>query len=172
MIKVDIAEIEKLTDVLVKIASDSDEVLSKLRQVFNEMHNDIELPSYPQSAIAQEMLSEAINSLNRGNDTLQYLKSTILPIASIYQETEKKNKNALNRMTALMDGVSVGYNEAVVFDSIAYVEHSDSITSQRKVQQLVADSVGEMQATNIAAISKTVSEEYEISAVKDLVDEA
>lgn len=170
MIRVDIAEIEKLTDILVKVASDSDEVLSRLRQVSNEMHNDVELPSYPQSAIALEALSGAIDALNRGNDTLQSLKNTMLPIASTYQENEKRNKEALNRMTTLMDSVSVSYNTAIVSDSIAHVEHNDSIASQGKVQQLVADSVEEMQVTNIAAVTKTVREEYEISKIEDLVE--
>lgn len=170
MIRVDIAEIEKLTDILVKIASDSDEVLSRLRQVSNEMLNDVELSSYPQSAIALEAISGALDALNRGNDTLQSLKNTMLPIASIYQENEQKNKDALNRMAALMGSMSVGYNAAIVSDNIAHVEHSDSLTSQSKVQQLVADSVEEMQVTNIAAVTKTVREEYEISSVEELVE--
>lgn len=172
MIRVDVAEIEKITDILVKLASDSDEVLSRLRQVSNEMYNDIELPAYPQSSVALEAISTAIDALNRANDSVQSLKNTVLPIASIYQENEQKNKDALNRMSALMDNASTGFNAAVVSNGIAHVEHTDSIISQSKVQQLVADSVEEIKVANIAAISKTVSEEYEISAIKDLADES
>lgn len=170
MIKVDIAEIEKLTDILVKIASDSDEVLSRLRQVSDEMVNDVELPSYSQSTIALDAIFGALEALNRGNDILQSLKNTILPIASTYQENEQRNKDRLNRMTELMDSMSVGYNAAIVSDSIAHVEHCDSISSQDKIQQLVADCVEEMQVTNIAAVTKTVSDEYEISIVENLVE--
>lgn len=170
MIRVDIAEIEKLTDIFVKIASDSDEVLSRLRQISNEMHDDVELPAYPQSAIALEAISGAIDALNRGNDMLQSLKNIMMPIASTYQENEQKNKAALNRMAALMDSVSVGYNAAIVSDNIAHVEHSDAVVSQSKVQQLVADSVEEMQVTNIAAVTKAAREEYEISKIEDLVE--
>ena len=172
MIKVDIAEIEKLTDILVKLASDSDEALSRLRQVSNEMYNDVELPTYPQSSVALEAVSTAIDALNRANDTVQSLKNTVLPIASIYQENEQKNRNALNRISALMDNASTGFNAAIVSNGIAHVEHTDSIISQGKVQQLVADSVEEMKVANIAAISKTVSEEYEVNKIKDLVDES
>lgn len=170
MISVDIAEIEKLTDILVRIASDSDEVLSRLRQVSNEMYNDVELPAYQQSTIALEAISGAIDALNRGNDTLQSLKNTMLPIAGTYQENEQKNKDALNRMVMRMDSVSAGYNTAIVSDSIAHVEHNDNIASQGRVQQLVADSVEEMQVTNIAAVTKTVREEYEISKIEELVE--
>lgn len=171
MIRVDIAEIEKLTDILVKIASDSDEALSRLRQVSNEMHNDVELPAYPQTPVALEAVSSAIDALSRGNDTLQSLKGFMLPVASTYQETEQKHKDALNRMTATMDNVVVGYNAAIVSDNIAHIEHTDATVTQTKVQQLVADSVEDMQVTNIAAVSKSVREEYEIAKVDDLVDE-
>ena len=170
MIKVNIAEIEKLTEILVKLASDSDEALSRLRLVSNEMNNDVELPLYPQASVTLEAILTAINSLTRANDTIQSLKNIVLPIAGIYQETEQKNKDALERMLTLMENANVDYNAAIVSDGIAHVEHADNVISQAQVQQLVADSVEEMQVTNIAAISKTLKEEYEISAVKDLVE--
>ena len=170
MIKVDIAELEKLTDILIRLASDSDEVMSRLRRVSNEMHEDIELETYPQSAVALEAVSVALDALNRGNDTLQSLKSAILPVADMYRENEQKNKDALSRMVAIMDSVCVEYNAAIVSDHIAHIEHTDSIVSQSKVQQMVADSVEEMQVTNIAAVSKTIREEYEVSDVADLVE--
>lgn len=170
MIKVDLAEIELLTDLLVKMASDTEESLNKLRQISNEMYNDIELPAYPQTPVALEAVSVAIESLNRGNDTLQSLRNAILPVVSKYQENEKRCSDALMRMTATMDAASVGFNAAVSSTGIIPVEHTDGIVSQEKVQQLVSDSVQEMQITNIAAVSKAVKEEYEVSNVVDLVD--
>lgn len=170
MIRVDIAEIEILTDLLVKMASDTEEALSKLRQISNEMHNDVELPSYPQTPVTLETVSVAIDSLNRGNDTLQTLKNAMLPVATTYQENEQKSKNALARMTAIMDTAAVGFSAAVSPSGITPVEHTDNAISQGKVEQLVAESVMEMQVTNIAAVSKAVKEEYEVSTVADLVE--
>lgn len=170
MIKADIAEIEKLTDILVKLASDSDEALSRLRQVSKEMHNDTELLEYPQSSVALETVSNAIDALNRADDTVQSLKNTVLPIAGIYRENEQKNIDALNRMTELMDRANTGFNAIIVSDETALIEHTDGIISQNRARQLITDSVEEMKVANIATIYKTVSEEYEISAIKDLVD--
>ena len=172
MIGVDIAEIEKLTDTLVKMASDSDEVLSRLRQVCSEMYNDVELPAYPQSAIALDAISAALDALNKGNDMLLSLKSIMLPVASMYQENEQRNKEALNRLTARMDSVSVGYNAAIVSDNIVHVEQTDNIVLQGKVQQLVTDSFEEPQVTNIAAVTNVIRQEYEISKIEDLVEKA
>lgn len=170
MIRVDIAEIEKLTDVLARVASDTDEVLNRLRQISNEMYNDVELPTYPQSAIALEAVSGAVDALNRGNDTLQSLRSAVLPIASTYQETEKKNRDALSRMYAMMDSMGTSYNAAIISDSIVHVEHTDDVAIQGDVQRLVADSVEEMQVANIAAVTKAVKEEYDILKVEDFIE--
>ncbi len=171
MIKVNIAEIEKLTDILVKAASSSDEALSRLRRVSTEMHDDLELPLYAQADILLEAVSMAIDALNRGNDTLQSLKNTVLPIANVYRETEQKNKNELSRMLTSMESISVGYNAAITSESIPSIEHADAIVSQNKVQQLVADSYEEMQVANIASLTKTVSEEYEVKKIEDFVGE-
>lgn len=170
MIKVDFAEIEQITDILVKMASDSDEVFNRLRHISMEMQEDLELAAYPQSGVALEAVSVAIDALNRGNDTLQSLRSAMLPVATTYQENEQKVKDALSRMTVQMDKVCVGYSAAIASDSITHVEHSDAVVSQSKLQQLVAESVEEMQVTNIAAVTKVVREEYEISGVEDLVE--
>ena len=171
MIKVSISEIEKLTDILVRTASSSDEALSRLRFLSAEMHNDIELPLYTQTDILLEAVSMAIETLNRGNDTIQSLKNTVLPIANIYRETEQKNKNELSRMMTTMESLSVGYNAAIASESIPSIEHTDSIVLQNKVQQLVADSYEEMQVTNIASLTKTVSDEYEVKNIEYFVNE-
>ena len=170
MIKVDLAEIELLSDLLVKMSSDTEEALNKLRLISNEMHEDLELPSYPQTPMTLEAVSIAIESLNRGNDTLQSLKNAIRPVVSTYQENEQRNKDALARMTAIMDAATVGFDAAVSSAGITPVEQSDSIISQEKIQQMVADSVQDMQITNIAAVSKAVKEEYEVSTVADLAE--
>ena len=136
------------------------------------MHNDLDLPTSPQSAVTLEAVSLAVDAFNRANDTIQSLKNTMLPMAGVYQENEQKNINALNRMLVMLDNVNTGFNAAIVSNGITPVEHSDEIISQSKVQQLVADSVEEIQVANVAAVSKVVDEEYEIKDVKDLVDES
>ncbi len=171
MIKADIAEIENLTAVLVKLASDADETSVRLRQLFGEMQEDIVLPLYPQADVALEALSVATEALNRGNDTLQTLKNAMLPIADAYRENEKKNKDALNRMAMRMANLEVGYNAAISSDGVAYTEQEEEEASRQRLRQLVADNLEEMQIANIAAVTKTVKEEYEITEVKPLLEQ-
>ena len=168
MIKVDLSEIELLSDLLVRTASDTEEALGKLRQVSREMQEDVELSTYLQAPMALESISGAIAALNRGNDTLQSLKNVLLSVEDTYQETEKKAKNALNRMTVSMDAAGVGYNCAMAPEGIKPPEQSDEITAQEDLQQLVSDNVQQLQAINIAAITKVVTDEYEVSSVAEL----
>lgn len=171
MIKADIAEIEKLAGVLSRAAANSEDVLIRLRQVSGEMHNDAGLSAYPQSVVALEALSMAIDALNRGNDTLQSLRNVIFPVASVYQENEQKNKDKLNRMAAAMEGAGIGFHAAIVSDNIAQVGHSNAINTQNRIQQLTVGGTEEIQVTNIAVVTKAVKEDFEINVVKDLFEE-
>ncbi len=166
MISVDITEIEQLTDLLIKAASDTDESLSLLRKVSFEMQNDIELQTYIQSAIANESVSLAIDSLNRGSDTLQSLKNVLMSVADGYIENEKKNINSVNRMASYLENLHIGLDAALAATQIPVSVQTDDVVSHTKVQQLVADSAESLSVTNIAAVTKTVQKEYDVQSVK------
>ena len=111
-------------------------------------------------------------ALNKGNDMLQSLKNVMLPVANAYQETERRNEESLKRMTVIMDNMSVGFNAAIVSDGMSYVEQTDLGMAQREVQRLVADNIVELQAANIAVITKNIKEEYQVVKIEDLVEES
>lgn len=170
MIRVSIAEIEKLTDILKKSASESDEVLNRLRQLSNEMTDDVELAAYFGADGALTALSDAITALNCGNDTLQSLTNVMLPAADMYRDNERKNKEELNKIMGAMNLAGYGYSTAVTSDSMTYVEHSEAEAYQNRVIGLISDydqKLDGMRTTDIAAIAKAVKEEYEIKAVKN-----
>ena len=171
MIRADIAEIEKLTDAVVRAASDADEVRNRLRNLSAEMHDDIELAAYPQAPAALEALSLSMDVLTRSTDTLQSLRSVLLPLADTYRQTEEQHRNALGRMNAVMGTISAGYNAALESPKVAQVEHEDPVTSQSQVEELVANSALQMQAVNIAAVTKEVREEYDVDSVEPMTAE-
>lgn len=168
MINVDIAQIEALTDLLTKSASCADDALNRLRSVSSEMINDTELPMYTQYDVLLETVALATQALNRGTDTLLTLKGAVTPVADIYRDNEKKNKDALSRMTTYVDSVNTSVSAAVFVSTVPDSEHSDAESANKKVQQLVVDSVSQMQATNIAAVAKVVNDEYEVKNINDL----
>lgn len=171
MIKVSIAEIENLTDILKKAASASDEVLNKLRQLSNEMTDDFELAAYSGVDGVMTVLSEAITALSHGNDTLQSLKNVMLPVADLYKDNERKNKEYLNKIIGVMNVTGDRYSTAVSSDSILYVEHSEAGAYQNRMMGLISDydeKLDGMRTTDIAAIAKIVKEDYKIKAVRTL----
>lgn len=169
MTTVNIEEIENLANILSKSSSDADEWLNRLRGLYTEMQNDVEFMVYPQFEKILQNVLVAVEHLNQSNDTLQSLKTIIMHAPDIYRENEKKNKDALDRMTAYLDSVNVDYSTVIFSNIIPQIECTPSVNSQDKVQELVANSVSDMQLTNISAISKTVREEYEVKYTKPLV---
>ncbi len=159
MIKVDIAEIERLADILAKASYSSDDALNRLRHIFSEMENDVELSQYPQATVIKEILLYSIDAFNRGDDMLLSLKDVMAPVAEKYRETEKNNKDALNRMTAIMNTSAETFSSAIASETVINADNIKPISSQSVVQQLVKDSVEEMQASNIAATTKTDEKE-------------
>lgn len=168
MIKVNLAEIEILSATLMDSASKSEDTLQKLKFLSNEIANDIELPMYTQADAVLQAVSHATDTLNRSNDTLQSLKNVISSVSSTYQETEKANTDALNRMLSIMSSLDAGYNSIIVSQNTPLVEHDDTVMALDKVQQLVTESSEEMQITTIAAITKVIEDEYEINDIKEV----
>lgn len=169
MITVDVAQIEVLTDLLIDSTAGADEVLNRLRRVSSEIQSDTELAKYTYADNLTEYVSLAIQELNRVTDILMTLKNAMLPVADIYRENEKKNKNALIRMTAYVDSIKTTLISVISADTVPQTVHSDdALYLQRKVQRLVSDSISEMQVTNIAAITRIIEDEYEVTNVKSL----
>ena len=159
MIKVDIAKIERLADILAKASYSFDDALNRLRHIFSEIENDVELSQYPQATVIKEILLSSIEAFNRGNDMLLSLKDVIAPVAEKYCETEKNNKDALNRMTVIMNTSAETFSSAIASETVINADNIKPVSSQSDVQQLVKDSVEEMQASNIAATTKTDEKE-------------
>jgi hypothetical protein len=168
MISVDIEEIERLADVVTMISTKSDETLEKLRRISNEMLNDIELLTYPQGTTASEIASLSLNTFSQANDTIQALRNVLFSLAEIYKGNEKDYSNAIARMTAVMDSLSVSMTASVVSADIPNIEVSDVMQNQSDIQRLVDESSLEMQLTNISAVSKVIREDYDINDVRPL----
>lgn len=168
MISVDVEELERLSDVFSMIATKSDEALEKLRRISNEMLNDIELLSYPQGNTASEIVSLGLTTFSQANDTVLALRNVLFPLAELYKENEGAFLNAISRMTAIMDSLSVSMDASVVSSDIPNIEISDDMQNHSDIQKLVDESCLEMQVTNISAVNKAIREEYDINEVKPL----
>lgn len=160
MIIADIGELEKIINMLISVSSETDEVLNRLRKTSAEIQSDFDLQTYPQYPYITESVSLGINALNRGNDTLQSLKNVLLYVATEYVDNEKKYKNALARMTALLSGIGANLTSATLSEDIVSVERDTQTDLHAQVVSLVSDSALEMQVANIAAITKKTDEEY------------
>lgn len=171
MIFADVAEIEKISHILSALADRADESLSVLRRTLAEMQNDVEFGMYPQHAAVCNSVSLSIDSLARGNDILQTLKGALSNAAHEYEETETNNINALNRMTNLLSNIQAGMFLSTLPEQVPTVANENQPNGLDRVRELVSASAAEMQITNIAVISKVITEDYGIDQVTDMPGE-
>lgn len=170
MIIADIGELEKLSNMLISVSSETDEVLQWLRKTSSEIKTDLDLQTYPQYPLVTEAVSLSIDALNRGNDTIQSLKNVLLYVATEYENDEKKHKNVLARMTTLLSGINVNLTSAASPADTASVERDEQTDRHEQVVSLVSESSLEMQMANIAAITQKTDEEYGIEEVAVMTD--
>lgn len=156
MIVADVQEIERLTDLLFSAASETEDVLLRLRRTAAELQDDPALRQYPQYPAAAEAVSLGIDALHRGNETLQSLKNVLLFAAAEYAENEQKHKEALSAMTARLSAIGRNFHAAATRGETACMLR-DAQTD--RVAQAAAP-VLEPQVAVIAAITDRVAEEY------------
>ncbi len=171
MIKVNLAELERLTEVLVKTAWDSEEVSGKLHHILSELQQEVSLTGDLSAEALSDSVSAASASLDRASEMLQSLKGIMLPVADMYRETEQKNKDALNRMAGAMESSGIDFRAAVLSDGLPKEEHTPAGVSQNEVRRLVSDRVEELQVANIAAITGVVQSEYEVKSLREFLPE-
>ena len=165
MITADIGELEKITTTLISVASETDEVLHRLRKTSAEIQSDLDLQTYPQYPQVAEAVSLSVDALNRGNDTLQSLKNALLYVAGEYEEKEKEYKNALARMTTVLSGIETTLTSVIASSGVVPIEQGDQSERHSQVVSVVSDSALEMQMVNIAALTKKTDDEYGIKEV-------
>ena len=171
MIKVDIASIEKIVDILIKTASDTEEVLYRIKKTSDEMYDDTTLSNFVQSIGALEAVSAATEQIERGNGTLYSLKNIMRSVVDMYQENEQSNISALKKMHTVMECTDLNLHAAMTSNKLVYVEHSDAVIMQNEVQELLTKNKEQLSTVNLAAVAEIVNEEYAITTVKELKKE-
>lgn len=171
MITADTPELEQISARVAQMAGDSEEVLSLLRRIGAEMETDLELAAYPQAAIVCRAISSTIIDLSHADDMLQKLKAILAVVPTEYEETEKRQIDAISRLTMVLSGIHVDLAASEVIGRISSENRNGNTVLDEQVSRLVSNSVTEMQITNLAAVGKAIEEEYGVLKVTDLNDE-
>lgn len=93
MVKVDLAELEKMARQMAVLASDSDDVIGRLQQLNNEMSYDTELLLFPQSQTLLQNMMDSINNLRVTDDMIQTLKCILADLPDEYDQLESMVKS-------------------------------------------------------------------------------
>ncbi len=158
MIEAAFSDLELLSDKIVGISSDMDELYIQMKYLYEEMSTNPELPSYPQCNAVLENFATGMDRIFRMNEMLLTLKGVMLSADDEYKAQEQKFCELISGCTAALSALQ--FELSAAFTDMLPVEQNPEVVTQNQVQQLVAQSSSDMQITNIAAVAKMIQEEY------------
>lgn len=168
LLKIDIRELENIADILIKNSLKTEDALNKLKNIYFEMSEDMELSSYLQSQNIKEAVSLSLESLNKTNDLLEKTKNIVCIMPAIYEEIEQTNKNRLNNLSDNINFVTTELDSIMLDEFMPSIEHNALLHFQNNLQQLVSDNCEEMKIVNFSAVTKLVEEEYGVKKIEIL----
>lgn len=95
-IKVDIAELETAVENFIYASKAAGEVHYRLKQLGNELVDDIQLNVSTEYEAIMAAYSEAMNSVTKINEFFESLLVTIMKTPEMYSETEEKSVRKIN----------------------------------------------------------------------------
>ena len=168
MITVDILALEELSDHMVNMASDVDELLSQMQMTCTEIRDNPEMAAYPQYTPVLEALMGCTNTIAQINESVQSLKIILLGSVDEYKENEEGFAKQLDQMLSSLNALHLDFSAAAAAAAMLPIEMDEEIIGQNKLQQLVADSSSDMQLTNLAAVTQVIEEEYGVTNTKSV----
>lgn len=168
MIIINTDELENLCLLVHSYASKSEELKMHINRLYNEMLNDDFLSVYLRNDELLAGVATAYKKLERCYDILMKLNAILNQKCEEYKTTEQSFQKKIEALKERADLLRI-QTETVMTGTIDIKESSDETVSLiDSIVKLVSDSETDMELINIAAVSKTVRDEYVIDDVKSV----
>ena len=166
MIKINTDEFDRLLEVFIRLKADSDNVLGKTSMLRNEMLNDPELTGHPKSESIIGILDRSINSLNELNDDIRILDGIFVNAKDSFETNENELVTAIGEISNRLDSIVVQLDATMNSNQIVVVDESEEMRPVNEVERLVAGSLADLEATNIAVMTKLAKSKAEVKKIE------
>lgn len=170
MISVDFSKIELLCNRVSRAVSLSDDTYAMLHLLNEEMTNDLEIQTYPQYVRVSESISVSCAKFKRINERLQLLSSVLNSLIETFNENETDIQNEISRISTLLSNTQENISLFLEQSDAILVEQNEQTISYSKLQQLISNSVFDMELINISAITANVQKQYNVREISYIVD--
>lgn len=165
MIYVNTDGLENISDLLTGITSVAENEFYRAKSVMSEIQGNPKFQSYPQYIMACDYMAHATDELFRLQETLRTLMTLLISASEDYKTEEKKRIELLHKVTDCLAKVDYTISAAIQSDGKSEVETSQEMVDLDELQKMVEEDLLSIEMINIAAVSRKVQEEYEVTKV-------
>ena len=167
MIRINTDELDRLTEVFIRLKSDTDNAMGKATMVRNEMMDDTEFMAIPKCDDVIAILDCAINNLTGINEDLGMVETLLVKAKEEFSDNERELINAIGLINNKLDSIVTQLDSTINSNQVVVVDRSEELRPVNDVERLVAGSVNELEITNIAALSQLAASEIESTEIRD-----
>ena len=166
MIKINTDEFDRLLEVFIRLKADSDNLLGKTSMLRNEMLNDPEFTEYPKNESIIAILDRSINSLNELNEDIRNLNGIFINAKDSFETNENELVTAIGEISNRLDSIMAQLDATMNSNQIVVVDESEEMRPVNEVERLVAGSLTDIEATNIAVMTKLAKSKAEVKKIE------
>ena len=167
MIRINIDELDRLTEVFIRLKSDTDDTLGKTIMLRNEMLDDTVFMTHPKSGDIVAILDWAINSLTGLNDDISSVEFLFHKAKEDFLENEKELIKEISAINNKLDSIRSQLDATISSNQVVVIDRSEEARPVNDVEQLVAESATELELVNISALSQLARREAEAGQIED-----
>lgn len=167
MIRINIDELDRLTEVFIRLKSDTDNTLGKTTMLRNEMLDDSVFMTHPKSGDVVAIMDWAINSLIGLNEDISSVEHLFHKAKEDFLENEKELIKEITAINNKLDSIRSQLDATISSNQVVVIDKSEEDRPINDVEQLVAGSATELELVNISALSQLARQEAEAGQIED-----
>jgi len=167
MIRINIEGLDNLTDLFVRLNSDTDNILGKTTMLRNEMLEDPDLMALSNSADIISIMDAAVSNLTQLHEDIQYLDNLFIKAKDDFSDNEKELIKSIDEISNRLNSIKIQLDSALISEQAVVIDRSELDSPVNDVERLVAGSVAELELTNIAALSQLADAQARAREVRD-----
>jgi len=167
VIRINTDELDRLSEIFLRLKSDTDNILGKTNMLRNEMFDDDRFMSHPKCGDVVDIMDWTVASLTSLNDDICSVEILFQNAKERFVDNEKELVREISYISNKLDSIRNQLDATITSNQVVVVDRSDDNRPVNEVEQLVSGSVNDLELVNISALSVLARQEAEARQIED-----
>lgn len=167
MIKINTDELDRLTDMFIRLGSDIEDSMGRVTMIRGQMLSDTVFMSHPKCEGIITVLDNAVNELAVVNENVRSIEVLFNQTKADFTFNENELVKKINEINNRMDSIRSQLDSTINSNQVVVIDRSEDMHPVNEVERLVAGSSTVLELVNISALSKMASDSSEVRSVED-----